>query len=374
MGYMRISIAAVVIACIAAHVNGAPMLGVDEKQVAQWLEQAMKSAAEPLKLGECSIEWQREVHYTPPMDEILRMREEVRGKPEHPALTLLAQYEQRLAGRPEIHGLRVWYRGRSEWRVCLDFGAGKQAAYWDKASTRSHCWTLQPDTLAVAGNAAGFPGQTIDSTEHQIQSEIGAMAHGGLASLSKSNYQVKSVYVDRRSWIAELSRTFDGVEYLAEVRGTWDEQLSRGFVDSVQTRSASSELELVIAQDWRDEPTAGCWLAHRVEIRDGAGKLMNAYQIVAVRPSSAEEFEQLTRIPAVDGNDPLRGASTFTRFVDYRSEMITEKAAHGGMNSTVMYAQSDRSIWQRWIGWAVAGMLVLGFLLIVARRKLVARG
>lgn len=368
---------AVIVSCFA-HSNACPAAAFQPSSAAraeQWFNEALSASREPVELNGCTVEWIQEIHYTPPMAEIIKMREDVRGKPEHPDRPLLVQFEQRLQGRPEIHSMRLWYHGPNEWRQCLDFESPLGPRYWDTTSIAQHCWFLVPETLSVASSPDQWPGDTINSIADSIRSEVTLLLHGGLTGLARTGYRMERFSLHDSRWRAELvlQNSTREVTNRVYVDGDWNDAIGRGFVSEIADVVSPSSVprRRSVVMDWRRHEELNTWVAHRYETHDPDGRLHTRFLFKGARKEAPGEFEAVTAIPPIDGEDPIRGPSKFIRIADYSNGILEQRAADGAMTSTpIATANVKKPAWHRWVGWVMAVVLCGGIAASVLRRRL----
>ena len=113
--------------------------------------------------------------------------------------------------------------------------------------------------------------------------------------------------------------------------------------------------------DWIPEPALdGALVARRVERLDAEGRVVELLELTSVRPINNEEFERVTAIPAHDGEDPIRGASTYTSIFDYRPGAHTFTSISADGTTTTIPLATAREGWpgMRALGWIVAAIMV----------------
>nr|MBP9899147.1 hypothetical protein [Gemmatimonadales bacterium] len=132
--------------------SGMPLCSIasppTESEVREWLGSECKSTMSLRDAEGKLFRWHIEYFYVPPTSQIQALREEVRGKPEHPKLKLLEKYEKRLKDGPFLDPIACYYIDSKTWRIVDDLAEVVEPGYFmDSAHTASESWVWQPRRL-----------------------------------------------------------------------------------------------------------------------------------------------------------------------------------------------------------------------------------
>ncbi|MFG0285729.1 MAG: hypothetical protein ACF8R7_15025, partial [Phycisphaerales bacterium JB039] len=116
-------------------------------EVEAWINSEIEEARRGPSFRDCSVAWTLELHNAPAPKEMDRLRESVRGRPEHPDGARLAAYERRLAGTPETVMRQLWRASEDKWRFNQDLAPG---VYIDTVVSGDVAWKLSHTTLELA--------------------------------------------------------------------------------------------------------------------------------------------------------------------------------------------------------------------------------
>ncbi len=368
--------------CVLALSAAASAQSPTQEQVQAWFVAELAAAEAFPNFGDHAMHWIVEVHFVPLPAELERLRSEVAGKPEHPDRQSLADYERRLKGQPTLRRKTLWARAQDNWRHNSDV-EDPRGVPWDIALTPRSGWHLSTESLQIGDAREGFSKQ-FDPTSYVrgFWPEAGQLLDGGL-TLGNSffgNLRVEDVGVEGNRWVAHTRRyTQKGAgSYFVDYEGVWDGAAERGFVTRMTQFADNPERSVIERREtagWEHEPTLNRWVARRAELYGRDGRLDRVLRFDGVTPGSKGRFEEVTRIPRHDRDDPVRGKLSFTRIMDYGKGTIeelgeTERVVAQMPPGLVGNKVARSSSWHRWIGWTAAGALVVAFGALRVRRHL----
>lgn len=375
------SLGTVVIFALAVAVEAAPHQGQPEfPSVGAWFDAAWDEAQGLPDLEDHSIAWRVETWDLPSPAEIARLRDQVSGRPDHPGRHTLERVERCNAGDPPIIRYQLWSRGDGAWRIAESYEGG---GYLDGALNGQSAWQMTPRRLD-RGSDAAFAGDSmasLRSTLYTFWPQVSRLYFGGLSDGAISEIQrSECVERDDGSWSVDLwwGESIGSADYVAEVSGTWDSRTGLGRIESERIRINSAHPASVGSGaeylDWEYVPELSRWIAGRVEERRADDELERVIVFEGVKLGQPGEFERATAMPRANRADLVRGQPTFVQVVDHRPSARTGTSSgstDGGADAVVPDNRSHSigRIWRRWLGWIVAGSIVVGLLLLRLHRK-----
>lgn len=111
------------------------------------------------------------------------------------------------------------------------------------------------------------------------------------------------------------------------------------------------------------------WIARRVEFRYPDGTLDRVIRIDRVHARTSAEFESAFEVPAVAGEDVVRGKVTFGRVLDHRSGKATITTNDSVETVPLVQSAGTASVWQRWLGWVTTGLISAGLIVLWLRKR-----
>ncbi len=340
----------------------------DPATVEHWLETEIETSRGLPEFGPVMVHWVREDHGYPDSQEMSRLSAEVPGHPDHPERFAYEEYVRHQQGQPTLLPRHAWILNEGTWRLSEDLlGPGfKPGSYWDKVVTPHHAFSLSHDSLTVMAPTEGYPpGQNLASLTGEIAADLNLFLSGGL-SLIEPNSRIEWVTAESPDRWAARVRPAPTSAWMLEVRGRWDADAARGFVDSVSRRreTGGAPARVGIAEDWVLDPTLQRWLATRVSTFDEADRLKFVFRWVEAEPLSNEQFEAVFVTPSADRPDAVRGPL----HVKVTSDMQTgEQTIHlpdgrdvqQPIDATALSPHAGSSTRLRAAGWAASAGVVL---------------
>ncbi|MCC6660670.1 MAG: hypothetical protein IT437_07260 [Phycisphaerales bacterium] len=317
------------------------------------------------------LDYRVEYLSVPTDTELSKLRREVAGHPEHPQYSRLQQYEKRLAGK-EVTEKSVW-RLNGLWRISQSWPESP-LPYWDFVWGSSSAWQLTPARLTLfSEDASSEAGDTHARNSGSMNYEVGLLLTGGVMGAVANSMDLRPVLDRPDHWTvaATLVRDQDSIRYSAE--GDWDAAAARGTVTAssfevLDRAGRVTAASTCSAPGWETVSGLDLAVARRAIVSGMDGRPDRAIVFVAAAPFTAREFEELTTPPSAGGNDPVRGAASFTSVLDLRGPEQREASV---LNNTLQWntttSDAPRRILQ-WSGWALLAFLALTFVLIRARR------
>jgi len=362
-----------------AAVAGAAGMRPDQEELQRWFAQEWKDAAAKKvpDLDGLKVTWQIEDHWAPPADEVRRIREELKGHPDHPDRIIVPIWEARRAGKPSRGVREIWSRGTDEWRMnmsCPDL----PSEYEDEVVTRERIWAMNKGFLGFASHTVPDPEHDIKLHHRMVLNELRTLLRGGLAFATQPNVKCPIArFVDETRWEASYTtKEVGGVH----IEGDWDNDAGRGFVRHILmeggTGTGITHIE-VNASGWRHLGVGDHWVAQRVEwFRFDPKQLDRVTIFDGIRPLDDGEFDRLTRIPEYNGEDAIRGKVTFQAIEDLRPEVRELQVLTPGKEEVrplppITPPKKEISL-IRTTGWVCLGCVVSAFLFLVIRPKMLA--
>ncbi len=354
-------------------------------QVSSWIASEVSSCAGLPVLGDHSISWRVEQWWVPTLAELNLLRSEVANKPDHPRKADLEQYDNALRKTPTTKKYRLWSKGPGKWRLCMNWGRlGDTEQYWDKTLTDQVAWTLLQSQLEVADpREPSRPGMNLHMIERSFGSDIEEFFSGRMCSVARSKYEFGRPLVESMRWSVSAARgggTAGSQRIEVSFSGRWEPEHQRGFVEQIRVvrndLQPDSVGERTVFSDWRQVGEVDRWISHRVERFRGDGSLDRVLVFERVHTGSPGEFDDVTRVPPIDGQDAIRGKSEFRFVTDHRSgaqSAVDEQRREVAQAAIPGKPASASSAWNRWIGRSVTGVLVLCLVGVVIRRYTLAR-
>lgn len=367
-----------------------------QQDVQAWFDREWNSPlVTPELVAGHMVRWREENLYVPPKAELDRLRKDVRGHPDHPERGLLARYEGTAAGNPNVFEFTFWSGGKDYWRL-NDDQSGADYAKWggkrfdDKVVTHRHAWQMSPEQLAILSDSpiVTAPGYDIESDRAMVINSLTAKFHAGLPKFAKlaGLAAPPSVEVRGPKWSVrfELTGTNSASSYVIE--GRWDEQAGRGFVEQIiSKRAGKDEVDArTTYKSWKSTPVLNGWIAGTIESWQRSRGITRRSTYIACESVSQDEMRAMTRIPAFDGRDAIRGPTTFVSSWDFRGgqeRYVTRSPAFSNdpTGKTIVEVKDPPAPGRlarlvRRTGWIAGGLLIVGLAalkfngLILARR------
>ena len=374
---------AVCVLCLAV----LPAFGQSREQIDAWLKaewDALPSAPSPFfdldGAGLCYV-----VERYVEGEELVALQRRVEGHPDHPDRTLLEDSLKRHRGEPFGTQYCVYSDGPGRWRINREFlGRSRDGAprYWDMVVMPDSQWMMLPGTLVVHSPTAPPPqGQDLPGEERSTGPILDRLLTGGLAAAKGLGLRLGDVQLlsDNRFRVAASRRDVPEQQQLTlEYIGRWDAERGRGFIESrtlVQNGyKPDSTGETYSMRDWRFVPEIGRWAAGFIAWAPAQGALGHRVRLIGGLEGDPDTLQRITRVPEIDGSDPLRGPVTATRLVDHRPGRRSLQIDPDGTRSTLdLPAEAGKSTAfgaLRLIGWIIGSATLFGLGLLIYQRVL----
>lgn len=338
--------------------------------VASWLDREIAMAAKPLELGDCAAEWVLKITFTPSAPEMAALRERVSGHPDHPEQGLLAAYERRARGEPDMIGRTLWLSSIDKLRFNSQYSEG----YLDSVVTPRVTWSLSHTTLEL-----GYTGSASEATSNiraeagSFRGELPELLFGAIAPISGAGMQLDgAVSVNGDRWSALFAREFDdGSRHAGRVSGTWDATAGRGFANDYTVTEASrtpGNVGYRVEYDgWTFDDRLARWVAGEVRYfrPDGSLDRVLAYRGTNCETSAAEA----TRVPTKRRPDPIRGSVDTRRVNDHTGGRLASGQYSRELVS-IFDSGDHRSPWLRRLGWISAASIAAAVVVFGIRRRM----
>lgn len=352
--------------CTGISAYGAPP-PTDQSDIQAWFQSEWDAAARDYDLSGVKIRWRVDGLKVPPADEIARLRESVKGRPDHPEKGYLELIERRLRGEDLATRIQLWWLSDSEWRVSEDDGQG---GYWDRACTRGTCWSVTRDQLnivSLARRPTGFDvhydaSPTIASTKLDAR----LFLTGGLHSVAAMGSKVPILTRSDDGWVARCSGRTNDLD--CSIRVERPSTQDRWHITEVEIRvhggSRPAGMWSCRSSDWQYDEVIARWVASKIVETDSVtGVRTLVFDDAAA--FSVEEGRMMFAVPDHQRADAVRGQWSFASVRDLRegAARYTQRSEKGfvGVEPGATPAERSRRM-LRYTGWVVAALGVLGVL------------
>jgi len=300
--------------------------------------------------------------------EIESLRNEIGRVKSHPRVLELQVLEKRLRDPTIATRFRLWRWGE-EWRWSSEAtnGSSEQVEYFDRVWTRSDAWQLTPNQLVV-GDAETVVASIyrIDTSASGIASDLTILFDGQLSAARAQGITLIPTMSSETSWTAHGQRRLpNGAVVDVSARGTWDQSASTGALLrrewEVKSPEGATELDTLEFAEWRAWPGLDRPVASSVVVSIN-GSPQRRLEVRAIEPYSKEQFRDLVRVPALDGDDIIRGPSTYRSVVELRRGKEVASQIDDGESRVI--AQNELILGKRSslinvLGWVLAvGLLI----------------
>lgn len=353
-----------------------------EAELRRWLEQEINDAAvHPFPAG-ISLEFDEVFHGRLTSEELTTLKQQVRGKPDHPAQQQIKETERRLADGPDVRRWIVWMGDDHHWRINQTMVRWDlPGSYVDHAWNGDLIWQLSGDALVMVSADAAPSGRDFASFRDSAQRHIDALLRGGLGFRADASTgpTISNVSVEGADWSATLEGvTRNGSRVALEFQGRWNASLGRGFVELqrlIDSPVAEAIGESARFLSWQAVGESDLWIAGRVEYRVASGTLDQALEFREAEPYDEGRLDELTRLPSPTGDDAIRGPLTIRTVSDYRPGRLVE---HTYEDAVPVGSRSLRTVSQeaedyRRLGWIAAVLLGCFLAAVALHRRWVAR-
>lgn len=344
---------------------------VKEADVIAALDVAWDRAAGPPDFGDNKVLWRTELVYVPPMEEVKALRSAVAGHPDHPRKNDLAAYEQRLRGNPTVLNRYLVLRSDSEWR----WGEDTDGRFLDVVVTDKSRWEMSPKVMRIYPNSGTADDGRDPAVDYNVfWSELGRLLTGGFSLAVRSGLELEdpSVAPDG-SWtvIASKPSSEEGKQFRVRFDGTFDVVTQQVLPSSMEI--VTHELSPVsvgrkeLYADWVWQDDLQRWIAGTALVNRPDGQPDRRFVFEGVEPTGST-FDKVVRKPGPDEEDAIRGRSTYTSIVDFRSNEVMDTASGTKAEFVMQSAKQKNKDTFQWIGWSAAAAIVAALVYLRLRR------
>lgn len=340
-------------------------------ELVEWLTDQLQQAREYPPIEGLYVEYVVETHY--PMDpgELDQLAREIGDKVDHPRWAELELHRRYAENGPSVEEKRIWVKKEGAFRYSQDRD-DEFMPYHDLAVVDKYAWQMTNRQIYLVDPRKGFP-ENLNFLMYEsggFSYDLKILFSGGLSTLSLGPVDTEDVNLSGDVFEAVMG--LDS-EASAEVQGFWSDAENRWFIDQIMFLTAANPDftgRRIIVDNWTEDPIAGEWIAARADELNPDGSLRRVIRLGEMRVMDSEEFEEVSAIPELAGQDPVRGAMEATSLRDHRpsTPVAYMLEDHGDASSTsaqpIQDARSTTSraisvrTWQI-LGWSTAGVLLL---------------
>lgn len=360
------------VGALAALMLGLAQPSPSSTQLVQaWLDQVWELASASTDDRGLRVRWRERAVYVPSSERLAEIKARIIGHPQHPERAKLAEYESILAGRPPTAELTLWIVG-DEWRCNLD-PIEPPRPYWDRTVRRQHSWSLSEDTLVRIDPRRDVPaGYEYSSETSGLRGKALAFATGGLSALPIRGVSAPRIVPSGDVWHAE-AETEGGRVNVQGHRGT---AASPPGITQVRFTNQHGQVTVYTSDGWRESPVLQSGVAERVRVHNDWEPGTTDLLLLELDRCEVAELHRVTRMPPVEGDDAVRGRTTFRSVQDFSGSVpmqsrVSEEQGAGRSEEAQSVQQGYESYARlRVLGWVVAvSLLVLLIALRVQRRS-----
>jgi hypothetical protein len=354
-------VAKFIIAAVVLSIQSAAAQRIElREQVRAELAQRWQQSDGIPDLSPCVVSWIQEQWWHPSDAEMTRLREEVRGRPDHPERSRLASYELHRQGTPSQYPHALWAAGHDRWRICRDFSP---VFYSDVVVTPRYSWNMTQIQLEVAPPGSDqYNGH--NAARRSFWYDISFSIDGGLSFMRQSgaDHPHEVAVSPDGNWTMTVLLG-DGPKESRQqllVSGDWD--VSRGgiVVERIKIHRNPQGSQFAGYEQRLSEHTfsdeLGRWIAMRCEWRFATGQLDKVVRVTDIQRKPMTEFRKAFAIPAASSVDVARGQTTFQNILDYRSGAATVPSETGAR--TIPLTGNARRSVRGWVQAAIAFAIV----------------
>lgn len=339
---------------------------------AQW--EAAKKPRLSLLTPYTMYQWEVAWGDPPSAQRVAELRQEVKGKPDHPARAELEMQERLLArgGKPATVSYQLWWVSEREWRLNTSTNSLPEPDYFaDYAALPNARWLLTPAQLTLTNLDDTPRANDLGSTIESSISDLVLLLWQGFASNRHIPNEVVEFSLEGDAWTARTSCE----RGLWEHAGTWLADLHVGLVHRVTATPATTESWSPMVFQFADHDVGSTHQAALPRtmtaalLRGSQSRSERTALLGALASFDPNEIVRLTALPRPGGEDAIRGPVRVSRIHDHRSGDWVEAEVSGDQvvrESTLTTVRADRA-WWRTLG--IATLCVLCAILIYLRFK-----
>lgn len=368
------------LAIAALSMTGTAAAQSEAERAEKWFRTMATEAAENFKGRSFKMAYSVEVQETLDPNEISAIRSRVANLPAHPDRARLQRLEHLQKYGPAMLEYTMWFR-RGDMRLNRE---GERhvpgAEYLDTTSIGDVGWKMTPKTLFVVPTGQSAPrGHDVQMVTKWALTEAKVFFGAGMSGFGDVTQDTQFRMIDDNRWTASNKRVIGGNERSVEVRGTWDAQVGRG--RSIESSLSSvgngaKVLYRVTAERWIEfdgMEVATSVTTTDMETAERPADVRN-YKLLSIDSLSDRDFERVSQVPAIDAEDPIRGAVTFTT-VENLTGSESRYTMKNPMTGTIEEFGSGQTVagmnrsWLRVLGWTSACAIAVMLVILRVRRR-----
>ncbi len=364
--------------CIRPAIAGAGSAMQPVSEVERWLKDRWCSGQGCIPDEDGYISFRIEHHAEVPLEEVQRLLHKIAKLPDHPKRSWAQRQLARHEDGPEVAIAEFWRSGGS-WRYNQTNwqSDGTEWLWVDRVSTPDVTWSLSARDLHIADPSRPPTGKGDWYRNPEIALELLATAcvnllHGRLGTqVPESTEPDISVVEDEQGWIARVRRNA-GFEWRFRIEPSESgEPFKIRSMESYRTDDEGTVQtgRVVLSEEMVDTPWGA---AHRTaEWINDKGMMWRRYVLLAASDELPNNVESYFKLPAVDGEDPIRGKITVSRIFDYRPghRRLTQIEKGIATASRPLRGAPSSGLGIRVVGWIAAGVIAAILVYLRLRRK-----
>lgn len=302
--------------------------------------------------------------------DLAALAKRIEGRPDHPDRRHYEALRRQLEHGPRTVTYRLWYKDARRWRLAADYSEGEVIPYVDVAINGDNAWQMTPRALRLIDPdrppESLDPSARLTAAPNHYRAWITWRFGPGPLDLQP----VASRLVGNR-WEATV-RSSDGSR---EFRYLGTVQDGRIHPDRIVMVRADDRPGLANAEtrftDWEYSAFADRWIP--ASITSVSAEHHQEQILHELRPLRPGEWEPVVATPTLDGEDPLRGPTTFVSVFDHRpganhAETINEDGSVVRSPIPETPTTGPRSRRLQTVGWFLAGAIAAWLIFLRLRR------
>jgi hypothetical protein len=367
---MKIFIACCAVALAAAMSSpSAVAKPKDDSAFQEWFEKTRRTSERLRSDLAVDVVWEETRLRLPEAAEVKAIAKRVAANPRSPERAELEEINRVTRGESKRRIRLLIHDGR--WRVSIDDGEHKI----DYGRDGDAAWQLTPHDLSISRAVGASPKIDYASMESSFVVDLSSLLTGGVGGVEIIPGEKKPPVLTGGAWTWQWSadpNRLPGREVI--LSGSWNSQLARGNVErtSIWMIEGNSRREAmrVVAKEWRTDPILEWICVRAVEYGDD-GLADRELRLISFQSVDPLAVDAAAKVPALSGDDPLRGTLAYSTIADHRREGTIAQVKDGEVVDTrplseaperVRYDNLERG------GWILAGSIVVCLLLIRLRR------
>mgnify|MGYP001190432799 CR=1 FL=1 len=286
-----------------------------------WVQQQLvpPAAFSDIPVG-FKIEYEITTATTSKEQDVLRLRQEIAGKPNHPRRLELERLE-RLIQSPVSQHFTIWYETATHWRLNRTEKLNGELIYSDNAENESGAWRQTPSQLSLFGSAEnGRPANRDPRNILKAESFGMALFWGIVSEYQIPGASLTSISKSENGWNATISAP--GSKRW-ELRFRWFDDLGTFFPLSL-TRFGPDGKQ--VPYRWTFEPPIrgpeGRPTCRRVTFDHTSLSVLRTISLIEWVKLSHDDIRKVTRTPDRLGDDVIRGTLSAQTILDARQDEV----------------------------------------------------